>query len=192
MYKRNKFSGFTLIETLIVLALVCAFVLLPTIAIKSWQHQLEKNFFYYQFEKSTLHLQQVAIADHQRTRISLNSSSQLIDFYTNHTELSWRILPVPKSIKLGSRYSIYFKAGSGNVSTDQPGNGNIPKVVFTDEGKVITYQFQMGEWQLAYISTVKILFTTNLPQFTNYQSTSPSYPPFLFLLLSVRHCTHLK
>ena len=135
MYKRNKFSGFTLIETLIVLALVCAFVLLPTIAIKSWQHQLEK---------STLHLQQVAIADHQRTRISLNSSSQLIDFYTNHTELSWRILPVPKSIKLGSRYSIYFKAGSGNVSTDQPGNGNIPKVVFTDEGKVITYQFQMG------------------------------------------------
>ena len=135
MYKRNKFSGFTLIETLIVLALVCAFVLLPTIAIKSWQHQLEKTFFYYQFEKSTLHLQQVAI---------LNSSSQLIDFYTNHTELSWRILPVPKSIKLGSRYSIYFKAGSGNVSTDQPGNGNIPKVVFTDEGKVITYQFQMG------------------------------------------------
>ena len=100
MYKRNKFSGFTLIETLIVLALVCAFVLLPTIAIKSWQHQLEKTFFYYQFEKSTLHLQQVAIADHQRTRISLNSSSQLIDFYTNHTELSWRILPVPKSIKL--------------------------------------------------------------------------------------------
>ncbi|MDT2382417.1 competence type IV pilus minor pilin ComGD [Enterococcus avium] len=148
MYKRNKFSGFTLIETLIVLALVCAFVLLPTIAIKSWQHQLEKNFFYYQFEKSTLHLQQVAIADHQRTRISLNSSSQLIDFYTNHTELSWRILPVPKSIKLGSRYSIYFKAGSGNVSTDQPGNGNIPKVVFTDEGKVITYQFQMESGNL--------------------------------------------
>jgi competence protein ComGD len=142
MYKRNKFSGFTLIETLIVLALVCAFVLLPTIAIKNWQHQLEKTLFYYQFEKSTLHLQQVAIADHQRTRISLNSSSQLIDFYTNHTELSWRILPVPKSIKLGSRYSIYFKAGSGNISTDQP--GNIPKVVFTDEGKVITYQFQMG------------------------------------------------
>lgn len=160
MYKRNKFSGFTLIETLIVLALVCAFVLLPTIAIKNWQHQLEKTFFYYQFEKSTLHLQQVAIADHQRTRISLNSSSQLIDFYTNHTELSWRILPVPKSIKLGSRYSIYFKAGSGNISTDQPGNGNIPKVVFTDEGKVITYQFQMGTGNMLIYQ----LFKRVLPQ----------------------------
>ena len=106
----------------------------------------KKIFFYYQFEKFYFDiLQQVGILQIiQRTRISLNSSSQLIDFYTNHTELSWRILPVPKSIKLGSRYSIYFKAGSGNVSTDQPGNGNIPKVVFTDEGKVITYQFQMG------------------------------------------------
>ncbi|MBU5359686.1 type II secretion system GspH family protein [Enterococcus raffinosus] len=142
--KKKNNAAFTLIETLLVLALVCAFVLLPTITIKNWQHQLEKTFFYYQFEKSTLHLQQVAIADHQKTRIDLYSSSQLIDFYTNHTELPWRKLFVPKSITLGSKYSIYFKAGSGNISTDQPGNGNIPKVVFTDEGKVITYQFQMG------------------------------------------------
>ncbi|MFQ7235416.1 MAG: prepilin-type N-terminal cleavage/methylation domain-containing protein, partial [Enterococcus hulanensis] len=50
-------AGFTLIEILIVLIVVCSFVLLPTITLKSWQHQLEKTFFYYQFEKSILHLQ---------------------------------------------------------------------------------------------------------------------------------------
>lgn len=142
--KRKNSPGFTLFETMIVLALVCAFVLLPTIAIKSWQKQLEKTFFYYQFEKSTLHLQQVAIADHQRTQIHLYDRSQLIDFYTSHTELPWRKLDVPESITLGSGYSIFFKAGSGNISTNQPGNGSIPKVVFIDEGEVITYQFQMG------------------------------------------------
>lgn len=144
MRKRNSLSGFTLIETLIVLALVCSFVLLPTIALKSWQGRLEKAFFYYQFEKSILHLQQVAIADHNGTRIYLYKESQLIDFYTHHTELPWRKLEVPETIKLSSGYSIDFKAGSGNISTTQPGNGNIPKVVFNDEGKLVTYQFQMG------------------------------------------------
>lgn len=144
-HKNLKNSGFTLIETLIVLALVCSFILLPTIALKSWQGRLEKAFFYYQFEKSILHLQQVAIADHKLTSIYLyNNSSQLIVFYTGHTELPWKNLEVPKSIKLGSSHSIYFKAGTGNISTNQPGNGNIPKVVFVDEGQPITYQFQLG------------------------------------------------
>ena len=140
---KNK-SAFTLVETLIVLVLVCSFVLLPTIAIRKWHQQLEKKFFYYQFEKSVLHLQQVAIADHLGTQINLYNGLQLIDFYTSHTKLPWRKLEVPESIKLNSGYSIDFKPGSGNVSTTQPGNGNIPKVIFEDEGQTIVYQFQIG------------------------------------------------
>lgn len=140
---RNN-SGFTLIETLIVLALVCSFVLLPTLAIKEWQQQLEKEFFYYQFEKSTLHIQQVAIADQRNTRIDLHNEAQLIDFFTNHTELSWRKLKIPRTVKLQSGYSIAFKAGTGNISTTQPGNGSIPHVVFTEDNQKITYQFQLG------------------------------------------------
>lgn len=140
--KRNE-AGFTLIETLIVLALICTFILLPTIALKNWQQQLEKNFFYYQFEKSILHLQQVAIADQQGTRIDLDKSQQYILFYTNHTQLPWRQLEPPDTIKLESGDSIFFNATKGNISTNQEGNGNIPKIVFTDQGQVI-YQFQIG------------------------------------------------
>lgn len=136
-------AGFTLIETLIVLIVVCSFVLLPTIALKSWQRQLEKTFFYYQFEKSILHLQQVAITDYRGTRIELHKDQQVIIFYTIHTELPWKQLNVPQSIQLESKGTVFFSAGKGNISTDQPGNGNIPKVVFSDEGQVV-YQFQMG------------------------------------------------
>ncbi|MGX7204238.1 competence type IV pilus minor pilin ComGD [Enterococcus pingfangensis] len=141
---RKNNAGFTLIESLIVLALVCSFVLLPTIALKNWQAKLEKVFFYYQFEKSILHLQQVAIADHKGTRIDLYKNAQLIIFFTNHTELPWRELPVPKTLKLESSYAVLFKAGTGNISTTQPGTGSIPKIVFSDAGEIVTYQFQLG------------------------------------------------
>ncbi|MBO0454795.1 competence type IV pilus minor pilin ComGD [Candidatus Enterococcus murrayae] len=141
--KGNNKAGFTLVEALIVLLLVCSFVLLPTVALKKWQQQLEKTFFYYQFEKSVLHLQQVAITDHRGTRIELHKNQQMIIFYTIHTELAWKQLKLPQSIQLESKDTIFFSAGKGNISTDQPGNGNIPKVVFSDGGP-ITYQFQMG------------------------------------------------
>lgn len=139
---RNK-PGFTLIETLIVFFIVCTFILLPTIALKSWQQQLEKAFFYYQFEKSVLHLQQVAIVDQKGTRIDLDKSQQYILFFTNHTELPWRKLELPGSIRLESKNSIFFSSSKGNISTDQYQNGNIPKIVFSDEDQVI-YQFQIG------------------------------------------------
>ncbi|MDT2596283.1 competence type IV pilus minor pilin ComGD [Enterococcus dongliensis] len=143
-FKKLNNAGFTLIETLIVWMLVCSFVLLPTIAFKHWQTSLEKVFFYYRFEKSILHLQQVAIADHRGTRIDLYNNSQLIIFFTNHTTLPWKSLKIPPAIKLESSHAILFKAGTGNSSTTQPGNGSIPKIVFTDAGKRITYQFQLG------------------------------------------------
>lgn len=143
-HRSKKNAGFTLFETLLVLFLVCSFILLPTIALKQWQQQLEKKFFYYQLEKSILHLQQVAIADHRGTRIDLYKSAQLIVFFTNHTELPWRELEVPSSLQLGSSYAVLFKAGTGNISTNQPGNGSIPKIVFIDKGQAVTYQFQMG------------------------------------------------
>lgn len=143
-HKSKNKAGFTLIETLIVLAVVCSFVLLPTLAINKWQQRLEKVFFYYHFEKSSLHIQQVAIADQHSTRIDLYKDSRLIVFFTNHTELPWRKLEVPAEIRLQSGDSILFKAGTGNISTTQPESGSIPQVVFFDDGKKITYQYQLG------------------------------------------------
>lgn len=140
--------GFTLIETLIVLFLVCSFVLLPTLALQRWQQQLEKRYFYYQLEKSILHLQQVAITDHQNTQIHLfQDDQQMLVFFTTQTEFPWKILNVPESIKLVSGYSISFSAGKGNISTTQPGNGSIPKIIFNEQEQLpnqVIYQFQLG------------------------------------------------
>lgn len=83
------------------------------------------------------------LLDHRGTRIELHKDQQRIIFYTIHTELPWKRLNVPDAIQLESRDTIFFSAGKGNISTDQPGNGNIPKVVFYDNGQII-YQFQMG------------------------------------------------
>ncbi|WP_407855428.1 competence type IV pilus minor pilin ComGD [Enterococcus hailinensis] len=140
--------GFTLIETLIVLFLVCSFVLLPTLTLQRWQQQLEKRYFYYQLEKSILHLQQVAITDHQNTQIRLfQDDQQMLVFFTTQTEFPWKILNVPESIKLVSGYSISFSAGKGNISTTQPGNGSIPKIIFNEQERQpnqVIYQFQLG------------------------------------------------
>lgn len=143
MKGQNSYPGFTLFETLVVMMIILSFVFLPTLSLRSWYSQLEKAFFYYRFEKSILHLQQVAIADHRNTRIDLYPDRNLIIFYTNHTTLSWRELNIPESIRLVSQGSVLFSAGKGNISTNQAGSGNIPKIVFTDEGQVI-YQFQIG------------------------------------------------
>ncbi|OJG45965.1 hypothetical protein RV04_GL001731 [Enterococcus hermanniensis] len=137
-----------MLETLIVLFLVFSFVMLPTLALRNWQQQLEKHYFYYQLEKSILHLQQVAITDHQMTQIRLfQDDQQMIVFFTTQTEFPWKILKVPESIKLVSGYSIFFSAGKGNISTNQPGNGSIPKIIFNEQEKnmhQVTYQFQLG------------------------------------------------
>lgn len=139
---RNE-SGYTLIETLIVMIVICSFVLLPTVMFSSWQQKLECQFFYYQLEKSMLHLQQVAICDQKNTRIDLHPDKQLIVFKTIEEELPWRNLEVPESVVLHSGYSIMFKSSTGNVSTNQPETG-IPKIRFTDKYGEVTYQFQLG------------------------------------------------
>ncbi|MGM0173322.1 competence protein ComGD [Enterococcus sp. DIV0788_1] len=144
--KRNDVEGFTLIELLIVLIVVISFVLLPTLALKSWQEELEKRFFYYQFEKSVLHVQQMAITDHRGTQVDLYQDQQLIIFFTNDTKLAWRQLEVPESITLVSENSILFSAGKGNISTTQIGVGSIPRVIFTESNaqQRVIYQFQLG------------------------------------------------
>lgn len=139
---RNK-SGYTLIETLIVMIVVCSFVLLPTVMFSSWQQKLERQFFYYQLEKSILHLQQLSICDQKSTRIDLHPDKQLIAFNTIDEELPWRKLEVPESVVLHSGYSIMFKSSTGNVSTNQPETG-IPKIRFTDRSGEVIYQFQLG------------------------------------------------
>lgn len=142
--KKHCLRGFTVIELLIALMVVLSFVLLPTLALKNWQAELEKRFFYYQFEKSVLHVQQMAITDHKGTQVDLYPDQQLIIFFTNNTKLAWRQLEVPESLTLVSQNSILFSAGKGNISTTQIGVGNIPRIIFTESNERIIYQFQLG------------------------------------------------
>ncbi|MGM0215480.1 competence protein ComGD [Enterococcus sp. AZ109] len=141
--RQNDHLGYTLIESLIVLAVVCSFILLPTVMFSSWQQKLEREFFYYQLDKSIIHLQQVAICDQTTTRIDLHPDKQIILFTTVHEKLPWQTLEVPESVTLYSGNSIIFKGNTGNIATDQPGTG-IPAIRFTDTSGEIIYQFQLG------------------------------------------------
>ncbi|MEO1773147.1 competence type IV pilus minor pilin ComGD [Candidatus Enterococcus ferrettii] len=136
-------SGYTLFETLIVLMIVCSFVLLPTLMFSNWQRKLEERSFYYQLEKSILHLQQLAICDQKNARIDLHPDKQLITFTAVDEEIPWKNLEVPKYVVLHSGYSVMFKSSTGNVSTNQPETG-IPKIRFTDRSGEVIYQFQLG------------------------------------------------
>ncbi|MBO1308195.1 prepilin-type N-terminal cleavage/methylation domain-containing protein [Enterococcus sp. 669A] len=136
--------GYTLIESLIVLVVVCSFVLLPTILFASWQQKLERQFFYYQLEKSIVYIQQVAICDQKTTRIDLHQDKQIIYFMAGNEDFPWRELKLPESVVLQSKHSIMFNKNTGNITTNQPESGNIPKISFTDSTGTVNYQFQLG------------------------------------------------
>ncbi|GCF95046.1 competence protein ComYD [Enterococcus florum] len=132
-----------MIEALLVLLVVSTFILLPTLAMSSWQQTLEKRFFYYQLDKSILHLQQLAIANQTSTRIDLYPDKQVIVFFTNREVLPWREMKLPKPVVLTGEHSIRFKAKTGNVSSTQPGTG-IPNIRFKEGQTTVLYQFQLG------------------------------------------------
>ncbi len=140
---RNN-RGYTLIESLIVLVVICSFVLLPTILFSSWQQKLERQFFYYQMEKSTIYIQQIAICDQKNTRIDLHPDKKRISFTIPGETWTWQSLKIPESIVLHSDHSIMFKKNTGNINTDQPESGAIPRIRFTDSTGEVIYQFQLG------------------------------------------------
>lgn len=135
-------AGYTLIELLLVLFVVTSFVLLPTLAIDSWQTKLNRNLFYDRVEKNILHTQQLAITTMKSSKIQTYRKEQIIEFDVAGEPSSRKTLKLPSGVSLKmNNCTIRFNGVTGNMGSFNSGN----KLVFQDQelGQV-TYQFQMG------------------------------------------------
>lgn len=146
----GNMKGFTLIESLLVLSICTAFMLLPTLAIKKWKQVLEVERFLSSFEKRILLTQQMAIVNMLDTQMVFYEQDQQIQFIIpeNRSKLEDMVLEVPAVLRATGPRKIIFKKGSGN-------NGNLSKFSFSwiEKNQLIEFQFQLGSGR--YVKKIK-------------------------------------
>lgn len=136
--KKSKYSGFTLLESLIVLLVCTVFTLLPILSLADYQQVIENEQFIESFEKNLLYTQQMAIVMNKDTQIIFNEQTQVFHYIIEESK-EIILKEVPTQIKAKGPSKIVFKQGSGN-------NGNLSKYTFENQLKkqVIEFQFQLG------------------------------------------------
>ena len=142
MNKSKQVSGYTLVETVVVLMVVCLFLGLPTLLLKNWQANIEVTRFFNEFERNIQLMQQKAIVTQEQTQIFLEPESQQIYFYQETLEeADTLLLRLPQGLSLADKITrkIKFKGSSGHYS-------GMGRVVFFRENpqQKISYQFQIG------------------------------------------------
>lgn len=136
----QKYTGFTLIETLITLGLICLLFFLPAISLDGLYQQYRIHFFFSQFEKKMAFAQQAAIISGRKATVYVHD--QQCDFFYQWYQNVQRIeeLMFPPEIESGVKeVSLNFKAGKGNVD-------KLPKFIFIDKKnqKKYVYQINLG------------------------------------------------
>lgn len=142
--------AFTLVETLLVLAVISCFSLLPVLAVKRWQEELAVAHFFSRFEKMLLVSQQIAIVEKYQTTLTVDRGKRMVTFATIGTdgktgsdfeEDSFSEIIIPEAIyfKTADETRFSFSTQSGSPSA-------LRKVSFYRKDKPITvsYQIQMG------------------------------------------------
>jgi competence protein ComGD len=136
----KKNSGFTLLESLIVMFCISVFFLVPLIMIKNWKEQLEVTMFLNKLERGIEKTHQSAIIESHGTSINQKrNSSEIIFNYWNHQKQMSDYLKVEYPFVLKTNETIDFKNTTGNIS-------KLQVIKLRDElnKKEITYKFQIG------------------------------------------------
>lgn len=136
----SKTAGFTLAESLAVLAIVSFFTLLPLLALQRWQEILNVQQFLARFEKSILVTQQLAITDKTRTQFFLTPDQRSIYFSTSRQpESQLPTLMIPQELTVNKFPAIAFVAQTGN-------NSKMETITFQwkAQRQTIQYKFQFG------------------------------------------------
>ncbi|MBO0421027.1 competence type IV pilus minor pilin ComGD [Vagococcus fluvialis] len=133
-------SGFTLLESLIVMLCISVFFLVPLIMIKNWKEQLEVTMFLNKLERGIEKTHQSAIIESHGTSINQKrNSSEIIFNYWHHQKQMSDYLKVEYPFVLKTNETIDFKNTTGNIS-------KLQVIKLRDElnKKEITYKFQIG------------------------------------------------
>ena len=131
----NKYAGFTLIETLLVLFVTTFLIGLPALLMGKSQENILIGQFFGSFERQLLHTQQLAVTGEKDTTIYFTEKNHLVFLVADKQE----ILIIPADLEASGPEKITFKQGTGN-------NGKLGKYSFIwqKKGKQIDYQLQMG------------------------------------------------
>lgn len=133
-------SGFTLLESLIVMLCISVFFLVPLIMIKNWKEQLEVTMFLNKLERGIEKTHQSAIIESHGTSINQKqNSSEIIFNYWHHQKKMSDYLKVEYPFVLKTNETIDFKNTTGNIA-------KLQVIKLRDElnKKEITYKFQIG------------------------------------------------
>lgn len=142
--------AFTLVEALLVLAVISCFSLLPVLAVKRWQEELAVAHFFSRFEKMLLVSQQIAIIERDGTKVLVDRPNNLVTFQTEGTNDKTgsvrekdRFLPleIPNLLQYSggntTEFSFIQDAGSPRKLTSVTFSRN-------DKPIKVKYQFQLG------------------------------------------------
>ena len=122
----NKSAGFTLMETLASLTIVCFMTMLPTLAIHRWQETLKIEQFLATVEKQLRFAQQQAIVLEETQEVWFFEEQQSFSFPDKLNQSARRTsLAVPEKMTV---------------------NGRLVKYIFTwtEKKQQLILQFQMG------------------------------------------------
>ncbi|MGM0097795.1 competence protein ComGD [Enterococcus sp. DIV1083b] len=133
------FSGFTLMESLLVLLISSLFLFFPVVAIEYYQRSAEVFGFCARLEKGLYTLQQSAIIDNTQTRAIYQAEpTPTVSFYGAATEPVTKI-DVPPQLAMQAFPDILFSSQSGN-------NSSLRKIIFywQEKKQTISYKFLFG------------------------------------------------
>lgn len=132
-------SGYTLVESLLLILLLTTILSFPVLAFSAWKKELTVYQFFSQFEKRIYTTQKIAIVNQIQTGFYWNNDeNQIIFRMSQPDEASWKVLDIPDEITLKRHASITFAAGTGNESSLKA-----YQFYWEEKGQTITYQFQM-------------------------------------------------
>ena len=132
----EAFSGFTLVETLLVLLVTIFLLGLPAVLSEQALNEVTAACFFARFEKYLLYTQQVAATGTTDTTIDFSEEDQTLTFHAGEESKTLKILPL---LVAQGPATLVFKMGTGN-------NGKLASYRFewSAKGQCITFQMQMG------------------------------------------------
>lgn len=134
-------EGFTLIETLLVLAIVIGLLYFPIQRWQRWQDQLAGEYFFQQFERQLLSAQQMAISMGNPTEVMASSKRKVITLrLLTPSNVKYNDeLPLPDCVRSKKYTSVTFNGRTGNT-------GEIKyyefETTYSDEN--VIFQFYLG------------------------------------------------
>ncbi len=137
---KNNNSGFTLIESLLVMLCISVFFMVPFLMVKSWKEQMEVAMFFNRLEREIEKTHQSAIIESQQTCIVQNKDKNefIFQFY-HHQKLRKEYLRVEYPLVLKTDKTIYFNSTTGNLQKVEA-----IKIEDNLNNQVIQYNFQLG------------------------------------------------